>query len=79
MGKVVFTSSYHKTVFPFPPVMVFSKFVKAKVAVPFPLSHSVAVAGFAVLIFAIVKGISTGSEAQLPSTTTAYTLDGAVV
>ena len=53
-------------VFPLPPFTVFSKFVKLKSAVPFPLSHSWELAVFAVGAFPTVNITATGDEVQVP-------------
>ena len=64
-------SEYHVTIFPFPPLTIFSKLVKSKVAIPLPSSQSEVDVAVAVGKFSTVKSIATGSEAQFASPTTA--------
>ena len=68
---VAAASEYHKTVFPEPPLTVFSKEVKLKLAVPLPSSQSDVEVPKAVGKLSTVKSIATGSEAQFASPTTA--------
>ena len=68
---VALASKYHKIIFPLPPLTVFSKVVKSKVAVPFPSSQREVVVAVATGKFATVKSIATGVEVQSAFPTTA--------
>ena len=68
---VAFMSSYQLTVKPFPPLMVFSKLAKSKIAMPVPSSHKVFDAGLAGRFPVTVSVIEAGAEMQFPLAETA--------